>query len=508
MAINTFYPFGLGGGANILTKTQYDALPARINGFQTGVANSTELNTVWRQATAMSHAIGQLMVDYGIDALDDGNVPALVDNLENFFGKVSNANELVVNGNTTLPPGFSGTVYCSGVPSPSPGGDAYAIILPRANSNGGKPFEITFIKTTGAILEVVVQGASVPITEPVFGVPRLGFTLDQAGSGFTVRSDGAGAYYVKSKTPTVVDRQSTSFSGFSLVGFFSYDAVPTVAMIKQALWSGVQWPIRVAGTNQLPSGANTRAWLEADVSGTPSMHGIYAAIDNLSSPSTLTFGSAIRALSGASGPRDNTVQFDVSGANTTYGIRTNGAIFTASGVTTSDKRTKRNIVAFEKASLKAAIELQKKIVWHSFDKLIDQASILAIQKETNTQGANDLTALEKSAADLNGDGLVTEEEIAEFQKRKAEHDLKVQAAVDKKDAVYDVSDKALLLGKQAGVIAQELQALTKQLGDFEWLVKRSIPSDKESVLVVDYNSLYAILEAATQERLRLLEAKA
>ena len=87
-----------------------------------------------------------------------------------------------------------------------------------------------------------------------------------------------------------------------------------------------------------------------------------------------------------------------------------------------------------------------------------------------------------------------------------------------KSDIVDVDlDKALLLARrikwhcytkqvgagirqEAGVIAQELQALTTEIAAFDWLVQQS-----EDYLTVDYASLYAILERANQYRFELLE---
>lgn len=78
MAKNEFLPFGTAANANVLTNTDYEALPARSGGFSSGVAKSEELNKAWRQGTVMAAAIGQFIADKtGQDVLDDGNVPAL-----------------------------------------------------------------------------------------------------------------------------------------------------------------------------------------------------------------------------------------------------------------------------------------------------------------------------------------------------------------------------------------------------------------------------------------------
>ena len=71
---NQFLPFATGGGANTLTPAAYAALTTLLaNGFQTGVASSQQLNTVWRQSTFVAAAIAQAIADQtGVAVLDDG----------------------------------------------------------------------------------------------------------------------------------------------------------------------------------------------------------------------------------------------------------------------------------------------------------------------------------------------------------------------------------------------------------------------------------------------------
>ena len=76
---NEFLPLATGGGSNVITQVQYDALAARLTGFQAGVAKSNEVNKALRQATSMAAMLGQFIGDYGaLDAIDDGNVANLV----------------------------------------------------------------------------------------------------------------------------------------------------------------------------------------------------------------------------------------------------------------------------------------------------------------------------------------------------------------------------------------------------------------------------------------------
>lgn len=61
-----------GGTGNSLTPAAYAALTALLQGgFETGVAESIQANTVWRQATFMAAMLGQFISVQGFDALDD-----------------------------------------------------------------------------------------------------------------------------------------------------------------------------------------------------------------------------------------------------------------------------------------------------------------------------------------------------------------------------------------------------------------------------------------------------
>ncbi len=70
---NQFQPFAIGSGANALTPAAYAALSTLISqGFQSGIANSAQVNTVLRQASFMAAALGQVIANAGLNANDDG----------------------------------------------------------------------------------------------------------------------------------------------------------------------------------------------------------------------------------------------------------------------------------------------------------------------------------------------------------------------------------------------------------------------------------------------------
>ncbi len=78
MAINQFYPFATGDGANVDPNATYEADPGRQTGQQAGLARSALNNDALRQATSVAAMIGQFIADNsGNAANDDGNTAAL-----------------------------------------------------------------------------------------------------------------------------------------------------------------------------------------------------------------------------------------------------------------------------------------------------------------------------------------------------------------------------------------------------------------------------------------------
>ncbi|GMG90649.1 hypothetical protein Cmtc_18690 [Cupriavidus sp. TKC] len=83
MATNDFLVFGGGAGANVITQVTYSGLAARTAGFSSGVAQSNQLNKVWRQSSIMSAVLAQFISDIsGQDCVDDGTTTTLLANLK------------------------------------------------------------------------------------------------------------------------------------------------------------------------------------------------------------------------------------------------------------------------------------------------------------------------------------------------------------------------------------------------------------------------------------------
>ncbi|MFM0044136.1 gp53-like domain-containing protein [Paraburkholderia sediminicola] len=92
---NDFLAFAVGGSANVTSQTAYAANTTLTQGgFQSGIANSADLNKVWRQSSIMSAVLAQFIVARtGSPAIDDGTTATLLANLE-----LSSA---AVNGDST-----------------------------------------------------------------------------------------------------------------------------------------------------------------------------------------------------------------------------------------------------------------------------------------------------------------------------------------------------------------------------------------------------------------------
>lgn len=122
MASNDFLPFAVGGSANVITQSAYAALTSVTqNGFSAGIAQSNQLNKVWRQSSIMSAVLAQFIVDQsGQNAVDDGTTATLEANLVTAIrsaavGRLINVQVLTSSGTYTRTPGAtSGLVRIQG----------------------------------------------------------------------------------------------------------------------------------------------------------------------------------------------------------------------------------------------------------------------------------------------------------------------------------------------------------------------------------------------------------
>jgi len=98
---NDFLPFATGGGANVLTQSQYAALNAIATGYQSGVAQSAALNKTWRQSSIMAAVLAQLINNNaGQPAVDDGTTATLLANLTTAISVIARQNPVLTDTGT------------------------------------------------------------------------------------------------------------------------------------------------------------------------------------------------------------------------------------------------------------------------------------------------------------------------------------------------------------------------------------------------------------------------
>jgi hypothetical protein len=143
MASNDFLPFAVAGGANVVSQAVYAALAALGPGFQTGIAESNQLNKVWRQASIMAAVLGQMSADItGQNAVDDGTTATILGNLLTTMQTVSFATDTGSGANTytlvyspaAVVPLTDGAMYRFRPAHSNTGASTLAV-----NSSGGQP---------------------------------------------------------------------------------------------------------------------------------------------------------------------------------------------------------------------------------------------------------------------------------------------------------------------------------------------------------------------------------
>ncbi|AJK46303.1 hypothetical protein [Burkholderia plantarii] len=98
MAKNDFKAFATGDDANVLSQQDYEALVARSSGFQSGIAQSAQMNKVLRQSSIMAAALAQFTADYsGQSSIDDGTIAALEANVVAAIRNATKASILLVD---------------------------------------------------------------------------------------------------------------------------------------------------------------------------------------------------------------------------------------------------------------------------------------------------------------------------------------------------------------------------------------------------------------------------
>ena len=85
MATENDFLYFAGSATNIDSHATYAGLGAIANGFPSGILASVDLNKVLRQGTSFPAALGLMMSNFGVAAVDSGNAATLLTTLLQAF---------------------------------------------------------------------------------------------------------------------------------------------------------------------------------------------------------------------------------------------------------------------------------------------------------------------------------------------------------------------------------------------------------------------------------------
>ena len=208
---NEFLAFATGAGAQVLSPTDYAAMPARVKGFVEGPADEFQVNTVWRQSSEISAIIGQFIVDLAnVDALDNGDTTTL---LANFKAAINAAAASQI-------PSIGGTAYVhAGVDTSNVGSSIIADVSPDIAAYGvGNVFVIRAANTaTGATTANIDDKGTINILRSDKTPTQKGDWA--AGEMLILISDGNNLLLYGVKTSNQPARNLSSFSSAGSYNF-------------------------------------------------------------------------------------------------------------------------------------------------------------------------------------------------------------------------------------------------------------------------------------------------
>lgn len=109
MPTNDFIGFASAGSANIMSQADYAAAAEQADGVQPGPASSALANKVWRQGANMAAVIGSFIASRGYDALDNGDINALLNSFDSALCETGTWTPVLKGGTTAG--AFTGTFY-------------------------------------------------------------------------------------------------------------------------------------------------------------------------------------------------------------------------------------------------------------------------------------------------------------------------------------------------------------------------------------------------------------
>lgn len=210
MAQNNFKAFATAVGANVLSQADWEVLAALASGFQSGKANSAQMNKAYRQSSMIAAMVGQFIANSGVDALDNGDVAGLVTKFTNALtanlGLGTAAKKNVGTGSEQIPDMSSFTTGYTETGSTwtntksgwckRPDGiiEQWGVFGFASGQTGTNVvFPVPFPTRVESIIlsQADIQEAQLsPTAQPAYGVNSVGVTR----TGFTGRMSGAGGF--------------------------------------------------------------------------------------------------------------------------------------------------------------------------------------------------------------------------------------------------------------------------------------------------------------------------
>lgn len=179
-----FKPFAIANDANVISQNDYLALAALQNGFLAGLAKSSEVNKVLRQASTISAALANFIANAtNQNVVDDGNLATLIANLTaaiSASARVQPARVITASVNTTLL-NTDNSIALSRLVAPA----AMVITLP-ANPINGQVIEIADIAGNMSAFPVAVQTNAAPASQSIANLtdPTFYMNIDRQVATF------------------------------------------------------------------------------------------------------------------------------------------------------------------------------------------------------------------------------------------------------------------------------------------------------------------------------------
>ena len=175
-----FQTFADAGGANVIDQATYLALPARLQGFLAGLAQSAQVNKVLRQSAFVTAALAQVIsTALAADVLDNGNSAAFILQLQQALAVLAGSRAVRVV-TASVDPAIELTDYRIGFER-TVGVAATPALLPNPGTNIGQSFKLVDLVGNFNAFPVTI---SPPATHTIAGLATFVLNEDRQAAEF------------------------------------------------------------------------------------------------------------------------------------------------------------------------------------------------------------------------------------------------------------------------------------------------------------------------------------